>query len=303
MVEKILTTLLFCLSLLPPAYLRYYPFRPIVQPHTKRFLICGHIYIFLLEFVVLAALFTHHYMDIVSEVYQHLYFFCYLPHLLLLIFTIRPYWFRHMFVLGLQGMYTLFVHTVTMEIYKIVWPQFWYENDMLPYFELYLVLFLAGLPLVLKVFGRMFTKELLRVRPAFWTYLGPIPLLLVYYHGNMGYFSLDPSEVVQTSIHVYTLLSRVILLLVGVCLVISVRGGIQQVDKMFQLQKRSLALKDQVRSMNEYAVSLRKEQQKMAILRHDSRHQLRLLAELVENGHFEEAEQQLEIMQKEVEKE
>lgn len=300
LLEKIVTTLLFCISLLPAAYLRYYPFRSIASPVAKRVLICGHIYIFLLEFVVYSAFFTRNMMPFISGSYQKLYLFSFLPYFLLLIFTIRPYWFRHLFVTGLQAMYMLFVHTVTMEAYKLFWPEFWEQNEILPYYLIYIPLFMAGMPFMERLLGSLFTRELLSRRPAFWTYLGPVPLLLVYYHANMGYFNLEPQEMLSPAIHLYTLISRAVLLLVGFCLVKAVKSGVQQVKLMFQIRERTVQLQDRLTELNEYASSLREEQQKMAILRHDSRHQLRLVAELVENDHFDEAEQQLLRVQKEV---
>ena len=42
MAQILLTLFLFCVSLLPAAYLRYYPFRSIVRPSTRHFLLCGH---------------------------------------------------------------------------------------------------------------------------------------------------------------------------------------------------------------------------------------------------------------------
>lgn len=300
MVEKIVTTLLFCISLLPAAYLRYYPFRSIASPMAKRVLLCGHIYIFLFEFVVYSALFTHNMMEFISGSYQWLYLFSFLPYFLLLIFTIRPYWFRHLFVAGIQSMYMLLVHTVTMEIYKLCWPEFWEQNEILPYYLIYIPLFLVGMPFMERLLGGLFTRELLSRRPAFWTYLGPVPLLLTYYHGNMGYFNLDPQEMFMPAIHLYSLVSRAVLALVGLCLIQAVKSGVQQVKLMFKIKERTIQLQDQLTELNEYASSLREEQQKMSILRHDSRHQLRLVAELVENGHFDEAEQQLLRVQKEV---
>lgn len=300
MLEKIVTTLLFCISLLPAAYLRYYPFRSIASPVAKRILLCGHIYIFLLEFVVYSALFTHNMMEFSSGVFQRLYLFSYLPYFLLLIFTIRPYWFRHLFVAGIQAMYMIFIHTVTMEIYKLCWPEFWEHSEILPYFLLYIPLFLAGMPFMERLLGSLFTPELLSRRPDFWTYLGPVPLLLVYYHGNMGYYSLEPREMFMPAIHLYSLVSRSVLLLVGLCLIQSVKSGVRQMKLMFQIRKRTIQLRDQLTRVNEYASALREEQQKMAILRHDSRHQLRMVAELVEHGHFNEAEQLLLRVQKEV---
>lgn len=195
MADALATLLLFCFSLLPSAYLRYYPFRSIVRPHTRHVLLCGHLSIFLFEFVLLGALVSRGSLKMESGMFQFLYLFCYLPHLLLLVFTIRPFWFRHLFVLGLQAIYMIFVHILSLEAFKLFLPDSWHIGRVLPYFIIYLVLFLLGMPLALKIIGRLFTPEqLTSPRSAFWPYLGPVPLLLCYYHANQGYFILNPRD-------------------------------------------------------------------------------------------------------------
>lgn len=296
-----LTVFLFCVSLLPPAYLRYYPFRSIAGLPTRRFLIGGHLIIFLLEFILLSLLFYRGMLTFDDGVFQKLYYFCYMPHFLLLIFTIRPYWFRHLFVLGLQAIYMISIHTLALEVFKLLLPQAWMFNRFHLYFVIYLTLFLLGMPLMMRILRQLFTsRQLLGKRPSFWMYLGPVPLLLCYYHGNAGYMTLDPSLLFLPSIQLYTVVTRGVLLLVGLFLVVSIRDGILQVQKMFSLKERNLQLQEQLTQLNDYAVSLRQEQKELVILRHDSRHQLRMLAELVENGHYREAEQLLLRLQEEM---
>ena len=60
------------------------------------------------------------------------------------------------------------------------------------------------------------------------------------------------------------------LVLVALFLVLSIRGGLQQVQKMFRLKEQNLQLQEQLNDINSYAVSLRKEQQELAIIRHDA---------------------------------
>ena len=295
------TVFLFCFSLLPPAYLRYYPFRSVAGPRRRKVLLLGHLWIFFLEFLLLAALFSRGALKLESGMFQFLYLFCYLPHLLLLVFTIRPFWFRHLFVLGLQAIYMIFIHTLSLEAFKLFLPEFWHIGRVLPYFISYLLLFLLGMPLALKIIGRLFTSEqLTSPRSAFWPYLGPVPLLLCYYHANQGYFVLAPQELFQPGLQIYTLITLGMLMLVALFLVLTIRGELEQVQKMFQLKEQNLQLQGRLNDINSYAVSLRKEQQELAIIRHDSRHQLRMLAELAENGEFEEAEKYLLKLRKEV---
>lgn len=301
MVHILLTLFLFCISLLPAAYLRYYPFRSIVRPSTRHFLLCGHLYVFLFEFVLLAGLFTRGLMSFEIGTFQFLYYFCYLPYLLLLVCSIRPFWFRHLIVLGLQAIYMICIHTLALEAFKLFLPQEWEMNQVLSYFCLYLGLFLVGLPLALKVLEKLFDQEQLRApRPAFWTWLGPIPLLLCYYHANLGYFILDPKILFQPFFQLYTLVTLVLLLTVGLLLVRALQGGVRQTKAMLQMKEQNHRIQEKLNTLNDYAAALRKEQQELAILRHDSRHQLRLLGELTEKGQYEEAENHLLRLQKEV---
>ena len=144
--------------------------------------------------------------------------------------------------------------------------------------SLYLGLFLLGMPLVLKVLGKLFTREqLTSPQPAFWTWLGPIPLLLCYYHANQGYFILDPEILFHPFFQLYILITLGMLVGVALLLVRSFQGGLRQAQTMLQVKEQNLRLQGQLNALNDYAAALRKEQQELAILRHDSRHQLRLL--------------------------
>ena len=298
-----LTVFLFCISLLPMAYLRYHPFRVIATPREQHILIVGHLIIFAIEFLLVTALFASGLAPMAGSAFHKLYFICYWPHFFLLVFTIRPFWFRHFFVLGIQGIYAVFLHTVTVLLLKQIWMQTTYFASL--YFLCYLGLLLISFPGMIWLLSKLFTREqLMRGKPtaAFWKYLGFVPLLLTYYQGSMGYATLLQQIQDLSDIHLYMLVSRIILVIIAVILVISVRSGFQQIRYMFQAKERSLKMQEQLREIHDYADTMQKEQQKLAIMRHDSRHQLRMLAELIESGHCDEAERQLMAMRKEVER-
>ena len=285
------------------AYLRYHPFRVIATPREQHILIVGHLIIFAIEFLLVTALFASGLAPMAGSAFHKLYFICYWPHFFLLVFTIRPFWFRHFFVLGIQGIYAVFLHTVTVLLLKQIWMQTTYFASL--YFLCYLGLLLLSFPGMIWLLGKLFTREqLLRGKPtaAFWKYLSFVPLLLTYYQGSMGYATLLQQIQDLSDIHLYMLVSRIILVIIAVILVISVRSGFQQIRCMFQAKERSLKMQEQLREIHDYADTMQKEQQKLAIMRHDSRHQLRMLAELIESGHCDEAERQLMAMRKEVER-
>ena len=285
------------------AYLRYHPFRVIATPREQHILIVGHLIIFAIEFLLVTALFASGLAPMAGSAFHKLYFICYWPHFFLLVFTIRPFWFRHFFVLGIQGIYAVFLHTVTVLLLKQIWMQTTYFASL--YFLCYLGLLLLSFPGMIWLLGKLFTREqLLRGKPtaAFWKYLGFVPLTLVFYQGSMGYADLLQQVEDLSCINLYMLVSRVILVIIAVILVISVRSGYHQVCIMLRAKERSMAIQEQLREIHDYADTMQKEQQKLAIMRHDSRHQLRMLAELIESGHCDEAERQLMAMRKEVER-
>ena len=285
------------------AYLRYHPFRVIATPREQHILIVGHLIIFAIEFLLVTALFASGLAPMAGSAFHKLYFICYWPHFFLLVFTIRPFWFRHFFVLGIQGIYAVFLHTVTVLLLKQIWMQTTYFASL--YFLCYLGLLLLSFPGMIWLLGKLFTREqLLRGKPtaAFWKYLGFVPLTLVFYQGSMGYADLLQQVEDLSGIHLYMLVSRVILVIIAVILVISVRSGYHQVCIMLRAKERSMAIQEQLREIHDYADTMQKEQQKLAIMRHDSRHQLRMLAEFIESGHCDEAERQLMAMRKEVER-
>ena len=103
-----------------------------------------------------------------------------------------------------------------------------------------------------------------------------------------------------SDIYLYMLVSRVILVTIGIGLILSVRSGYRQACIMIRAKERSMAIQEQLREIHDYADTMQEKQQQLAIMRHDSRHQLRMLAELVESGHYDEAERQLLAMRKEL---
>lgn len=292
-----ITVFLFCFSLLPMAYLRYYPFRVIATPREQRILIVGHLIIFASEFLLVVALFVLGHAAIQENAFQKLYFICYWPHFLLLMFTIRPFWFHHLFVLGLQAIYMVFLHTAAILLLKQIWMQTTYFISL--YFLCYLGLVLISFPWMIRLYGKLFVREqLLRKRQtaAFWKYLAFVPLLLAYYQGSMVLRQVQD----LSDIHLYMLVSRVILVTIGIGLILSVRSGYRQACIMIRAKERSMAIQEQLREIHDYADTMQEKQQQLAIMRHDSRHQLRMLAELVESGHYDEAERQLLAMRKEL---
>ena len=146
---------------------------------------------------------------------------------------------------------------------------------------MYNLLLLITLPGMTYLFRKIFPQDLLQNRPASWKFIGPLPLLLDYYQAIvLPLYDLD-------ELWDY-LLPRVLLITVGGLAVVMVNYGIVQYKETIKLQRMNQRLGSQLEQMNRYMQLLRDEQQKQAILRHDNRHQLRILRELIEEGRRED---------------
>lgn len=272
---------LMCLSLLVPVYLRYYPFRHILTDKQKKQLWQGHLLIFLTETLLLALAFQMDWIPFYPGIFQRFYYFAPLLHVVYFVYIIRSYWFFHLFILGIQGMHMFVLHSITMAAIVQGLGLALVAENYLKYELLYNLLLIVSIPFMTYLFRKIFPRDRMQDRPASWKFIGPMPLLLVLYQCTiLPLYTLD-------DLWDY-LLPRVLLVGIGGLAVLMVRYGIIQYRETVRLQRRNRRLGSQLEQMNQYMRMLRDEQQRQAILRHDSRHQLRLLRELIEEGHPEE---------------
>lgn len=272
---------LMCLSLLVPVYLRYYPFRHILTDKQKKQLWQGHLLIFLTETLLLALAFQTGWLSFHPVTFQRFYYLAPICHVVQLAYTVRSYWFYHLFILGIQGMHMFVLHSLTMAAIVQGLGLALVADNYLKYELLYNLLLIVSIPAMTYLFRKIFPQDRMNDRPASWKFIGPLPLLLVFYQCMiLPLYSLD-------NLLDY-LLPRVLLVGIGGLAVLMVRYGIIQYKETVKLQRRNRRLGGQLEQMNRYMQLLRDEQQQQAIQRHDNRHQLRLLRELIEEGHPEE---------------
>lgn len=272
---------LMCLSLLVPAYLRYYPFRQILTDKQKKQLLQGHLLIFVTEALFLALAFHMDWISFYPVTFQRFYYFAPLAHVVLLAYTARHYWFYHLFILGIQGMHMFVLHSIAMATIVQGLGLALVADNYLKYELLYNLLLIVSIPAMTYLFRKIFPQDRMHDRPASWKFIGPLPLLLVFYQCMiLPLYTLE-------NLWDY-LLPRVLLVSIGGLAVLMVRYGILQYKETLKLQRRNRQLGSQLEQMNRYMLLLRNEQQQQAILRHDNRHQLRILRELIREGRQEE---------------
>jgi signal transduction histidine kinase len=282
MAQIMITSFLFTLSLLPTVYMWYIPFRKFVSPMQKKHLLIGYALFTIAELILVPAIFLTHLLPFSWLSFKEISFFNWLPFFIFSLVIIRAYIPQQIFILGMQSAYSLFTHTLAMNIVLL----FIADDDFFSYLTLdlllYTFLFLLFLPLVDRFFNTIFIYYPAVNNNRFWWRICLLPILLGFQY---SFFALDDS----TPLAQEHLLPRLLLILAVILIGNSVRIGLKQLDERISLYKKNYALIGQMHSFNQYAQTLQESQRRMAVYRHDRRHQLRLLMTLLSEKRVEEA--------------
>lgn len=272
-----LSTLLFLLSLLPSVYLRYLPFRTILTPKTRQRLLQGYAIIFFSELTILLLLFYTGAMSYSFHIFKIFYaFFGYLPYILLNLCMIRPYIAQHIFIFGIQMLLAGTVSNTAMTIVVFFTGTETFFQFFAFYCVLYIVIYLALFPFVLPFFRQIFLRFSSVSTDRFWLYICPLPLLILFHD---LYFSSSKDILV-----LQYFIPRLLLIVSGVLLALTAWRGLEHVLQQTAATERNFQLLTRMHSIGEYARSLQDKQELLAIVRHDLRHNVQMLANLISRG-------------------
>lgn len=277
----VLTTASFLLSILPPTCIQYLAFRPILQEPQKSRVWRSYAAIFVAEIVLFLAFFQTGWLEFRFLSYKKLLLSYWIPYFLAFSLISRPYAYQNLFVAGMQGIYTTTIHAVLMNLTLLVIPRSAFFAHLPIYLILYTALYVLFSPLLLIFFDRIFLKYRSLPLLAFWKYAAWLPILLSMYTGAL---SLKDGPLA----HEY-LIPRVFHILAGLFIAIIIYKGMKLIAHQVDLQRKNHLLAAQMDALSNYTSLLQDAQKRMSIFRHDSRHQLRLLSELIQQGDDEAA--------------
>ncbi len=281
MYYALILAFLLAFSLLPPVYIRYVPFQTVVTPRTKRVLIGMYVCIFLCEFLGMSTAF---YTTALAPTWLFCKFFlmfAWIPYFLVNLCVIRPYMPQHIFILGMQSIYMISMHTLSMNIVLSFVPANQFDSYIIAHEALYITLFILFLPIIRWFFLKIFLQHQAIHRPYIWKYCCLIPLLISV---NQGFFMASPSPLSQLYIW-----PRFFNALAGITLAMAVYQGISHLSQRLILHKKNILLQNRLQQLQQYARSLDASYRGMSVLRHDTRHQIRILSALLQEKNTDEA--------------
>ena len=280
----VVSTFLFTITLLPSVYLRYLPFRPILDEATRKSLLHGYAAIFFCENILILLLIFSEILPFSFQTYKHIYFFSgYAPYVILNLILIRPYWAQHAFILGIQMILAGTVSTCAVILTVFIVGIDAFFDYFFLYCLLYLSFYLSVFPLVLPFFRQIFLRFSSVRTERFWLCIAPLPFLSIfhetYYSVGDKLFALD------------FFVSRILFFFSGIFIALVAWRGLEHILQQTATAERNLTLLRRMNSLGIYTRSIQDKQARLAIVRHDLRHNVKMLADLIARGEDEAAMQ------------
>ena len=279
-----ISTSLLIVSLLPSVYLRYLPFRPVLDARTRNHLLQGYAIIFFLEITISLALFYGGIIPFNFPTFKIMWlFFGYTPYFILNLILIRPYVAQHFFILGIQQILAGTLSTFAVAITLLIID----GDDFFRHFKLYSViyptLYLSVFPIVLPFFRQIFLRFASISTDRFWHYISPLPLLIIFHE---SYYSLG-----DKALAIQYFLPRLAFFASGIFIALTAWRGLEYILTQAAATERNLALLRRMNAFGTYTRSMQDKQARLAIVRHDLRHNVKMLADLISRGEDEAAMQ------------
>lgn len=269
---------------IPAVILRYLPFSQLVAPRTKRKLLHYYIFCFLIQHFVIYFYLTFSPFPITPLTYKQIIFVASLTYVTINIVVIKDYLFQHLFVFSMQSGYSLILHSFIAFFIGMYGTSLTLSQQCLIQTTGYLILFIIVTVPLWKVLKSSLVLKHSVKQTYYWNIIWLIPTLAVY------------SDVIVTMniqwIHSWQqIASR---LMTSFAIFISWK----YINHDFQFIEEILTLKDinKILQMKEEAIynqanTLKENDKKIRILKHDMRHHLNLLSSLIEHENYTEATQ------------
>lgn len=282
--ELLLTVLSITVAQIPGIVVRYLPFSSTINSRQKKKLLIGYLICFLLQCVVFYPFLNSNFITITPLTYKRLVFFSTFTYAIINMLVIKNFFFKHMFILGMLGGYSLFVHSIVAICLGLFGENIVLYKQFLIQTTVFVVLFvLIMIPLWKRIKNSLIFKSS-PTQEYYWNIIWLIPFLAVC--GNC-IISMN-AQWINTWQQV---ISRIFM---AFALVISwrcVNLDFESLEKIRFLKNMNKLLYMQKESILNQAEIIGENEKRIRIFKHDMRHHLQMLLSLVEQNNNTEAVQ------------
>jgi signal transduction histidine kinase len=264
-------------------WLRYLPFAHTVLPGQRRNLLQLSMGWGILAFMTYAGILTMYDGDVLR--FKLLVALGWVPFFLIAYYCIPRGFVQHLFVMGMQSLFSILLHTLSAFIVVAAMPTTYGERmHMLALMYCYLVLFLLLIPLERRWFSKLVPAPRFFQYRHLGLYIASMPLVVLFAYvlpilDNQLYHSM-PERIGRLALPIiFFLIFRLVL-----------TAAHQMSEHTAEVNRNNL-LAQQLYSLREYTRLTEEKRQTLRILRHDMRHYNRLLSTLLDSGRISEAKQ------------
>lgn len=214
--------------------------------------------------------------------------FGWVPFFLIAYYCIPRGFVQHLFVLGMQSLFSILLHTISGFVVGGILPVGYGERmHMLAIISCYLILFLLLIPLERRMFSNLVPiQRFFQYRRLGW-YISLMPLVVLFAYAlpmldGQLYHSM-PERVGRLALPIFFfLIFRLVL-----------TSAYHMSEHTAEVNRNNL-LAQQLYSLREYARLTEERRQTLRVLQHDMQHYTQLLSTLLDSGRIHEAKQLVE---------
>lgn len=278
--EIFITMLCITLVQIPGIILRYIPFAELVTRAQKKQLICCYMICFVLQNILFFVILKH--TAINALVYKSLLSFGAFTYLFINCIIIRGMFFQHAFTFGMQSNYILVLHSFA----AIILSQ--YDHMLAPYQQILMQTFIYVTLLIITTYPlwialkHSFIFNISKGSNYHWNIIWLIPTLLCFSNilstMNSGWINTWQQLAARLATGAATIVS-------WAC----VNLDFKELREKLSLQSTNELLQIQLKGIKHQAETIRENNEKISIFRHDMRHQIQILSSLIDNGEISSA--------------
>lgn len=266
------------------SYLRYLPFRDKMNRlEIRRFwiwiFICG-----LISFWIYFTIFLN--AGLIVMIYKAFFPIGKIPFFIVSIILIKRSMLEHFFVLGMSILWTLTMHSLTAFIDVI----FFSQEIIFLHIIIFLILLLILLPIERKFFTTLLPSENFFESYKFGKYIVMFPFI-----SASGFWLMWIDNII-----VHSWQERFFRMYLPLIFFILYRYVLIANRQMYESQQTK-RLQEQLSMLEEYNRLMQESQKQMAILRHDMRHNYRLIYTMLKAGDIDEALKHIETQENSIE--
>lgn len=221
--------------------------------------------------------------------------FGWVPFFLISYYCIPRGFAQHLFVLGMQSLFAILLHTISGFVVSVVLPADYGELiHMLALSSCYLLLFLLLIPLERRLFCKLVPAQSFFQYRHLGLYIALMPLVVLFAYAlpmlDAQLYHSMPERVGRLALPIiFFLIFRLVL-----------TAAHQMSEHTAEVNRNNL-LAQQLYALREYTRLTEEKRQTLRVLRHDMRHYNRLLGTLLDSGRIREAKQLVEKYTAEIE--